>query len=145
MDDQTKGLTKLDPFLAHHPACSHLETHTLRIGSFRICLGCLVTYSGFLVTVAITSSAIIPFSSFGLWFLSFVSLFFSLGLKKLNSFRMLVRFILGISLALFFSIVFSIQSPVIKTIAFILLGISVFAYPFLRHSHQCNECLVLKY
>jgi len=97
-----------DPFiLSHHPLCKRYEKHVVTVRGYKVCMGCLFTYSSALFTILLINIAWLFFSFTYLELFYLGVVFFGIALirkfflddeKLSKKVHILFRMVLGLSL-----------------------------------------------
>lgn len=129
---------------AHKPLCSKFHSHTLQLGSFRICRSCLLLWSGIVTTALIAAMDLMMFSQYQM------IIPFILGVVMLGSHPQLykrihrfgkdgLRFLLGLLIS-YTLLQFLVGEYVIGIVFAGLLWSSKFIYSRIRMAERDGVC-----
>lgn len=126
----------------HHPDCPHYSSHLSRIGSLRVCKGCISSYLGYFSGLFL-SWAFLSEPTFYL-FLSVVTIFFFflMGQKKRKT-SLIKRYLQGVSLFFLVGFAFLLNNLIIRFIAFTAFSVIIIMYSKMsNHNFNCEDCTI---
>ena len=133
--------------LSHHPFCSKFENHTIKIKNRRICLGCLVLYPTFVITLSFFILFWDQLSHLPNFLFLFSALFISLKFIKIEqkSIKITINLLFGFGVAstifFIFSLPYTYWLKIILLLVFITLTGLVAGYKFEEKIKVCDlEC-----
>ncbi len=150
------------PRLAHHPPCRCFDNHVLRIGRFVLCLGCTCVTCGASVTALALAwlcmarfAAVRDFGTLG-FVLAGLGFFFPTIIQPFwqwKPFKMLARFMLGVSIVLlWFGAMFLLPvsiAGILLRVIFLFVFVAVFRatqWLRIRAAHDpCHACEGMAY
>ena len=152
---EDSGLHRKEMFrllFAHHPPCATFQTHTLRLGRIRLCIGCFIGYPSAVVALLVSFNFLsqFPWSPwwlviFGIVFvLSQLWSFFSFSQRKLI--KIIQKMLIGTGSGMILAGVFNILDQPLwmkilslwSTILLIIGPIGLFHYFTMKS--VCNQC-----
>ncbi|MFX0151212.1 MAG: hypothetical protein ACFFAJ_10555 [Candidatus Hodarchaeota archaeon] len=136
---------------AHHPSCQHYDNHLIRILDKNYCIGCTFISIGFSAGIAlIILTQLKNLSPIILWtigFLFYVPALIQINFKPVKRIKIILRFILGVSVAFFLVAMIYIQwnilGFVLKFIYIIIFYLTVkvtLNYRAKRIDNPCHNC-----
>jgi len=146
----TENLKNLDaPFLSHHPLCSSFKHDLIRIGRWKLCLGCAISYP-ILIGILVGSF----WYSYGEWEwyelatwgipLGLIQLTSTLGLTKWRPLKIAVKVILGVGMGFTTLAILKLPYPLpIRTLIFIFCAQLASVPAALRSRNikkKCEKC-----
>ncbi len=124
-------LKKYLPFLlAHHPLCDKFDSHVIKIGKYKYCIGCLFGNSAGLISLillfVLRNYGVLPeWNFFRLGLIFMLSYLLSiLGLTKYRSIKILSKIFIGIGFSFILFSIWTLNYP----IWVILLGTAFISY-----------------
>lgn len=141
--------------LSHHPNCGKFENHVIKIGKYRLCIGCFIGYPTAFITISIINLLHLQemlssqlFVALGIILLSFfiISL---VNLTKIKWVKILQKFLIGIGAGFLFWGLWKLPNSSIINFTLLYITFSVIlgvlngyhAYGFYRMCKKCEYSL----